>query len=82
MVIHAMVVILFLKQFKNTNMKHVYIVRVEMLTANGLQPFMQTKVFETISDAQQYQESVNADEYYKKLNAFAFLEIGAFIEEN
>ncbi len=59
----------------------VWIVKVELLTANGLQPLQATKVFKKQDAANQYQDKINQDPVYKNINAFAFCEPAIFVED-
>jgi hypothetical protein len=61
--------------------KIVWIVRVDIVTDNGLKPLQAAKVFENSDSANRYQDNINNDPVYKNINAFAFVEPAIFVED-
>jgi hypothetical protein len=62
--------------------KIVWIIKVEVLTTEGTKPLEAIKVFESAEEASRYQDNINNDSLYNKMNAFAFCEPAIFIESS
>lgn len=57
----------------------IWLVKVEMLTKTGTQPFRATKAFQDPTAASNYAKSINENPEYIKLNVFAFEEVAIFV---